>query len=77
MNPYDRIAERVVVQAVLDYRDTLQNLKRNSKNRACLEDKKELEEFFQSDWFCVLSDLNGKRLMKKIQEYTLGKAVAV
>ena len=77
MNPYQLLANAIIAQAALDYREVLLAWSKDKANVNIIIDKKDLEEFFLSGWFGVLSDLNGEVLMKDIQIYTLGKAVAV
>ena len=77
MNPYQLLANAIIAQAALDYREVLLAWSKDKANVNIIIDKKDLEEFFLSGWFGVLSDLNGEVLMKDIQIYTLGKVVAV
>ena len=77
MNPYQLLANAIIAQAALDYREVLLAWSKDKANVNTIIDKKDLEEFFLSGWFGVLSDLNGEVLMKDIQIYTLGKVVAV
>lgn len=65
---YYKLVEAVVLQAVDDYRDALKEFRMNSslENRLAL---KEIEDFFESEWFTVLScGLNGKVIIQKLQE---------
>ena len=77
MNPYQLLANAIIAQAALDYREVLLAWSKDTANVNIIIEKKDLEEFFLSGWFGVLSDLNGEVLMKDIQIYTLGKAAAV
>ncbi|NCC14935.1 MAG: hypothetical protein EOM28_01095 [Clostridia bacterium] len=57
MNPYEELANAIVLQAVKDYR--------------LHDDKKELasiERFFHSDWFGVLTDINPEMLIAKLRK---------
>lgn len=49
MTPYQLLANAIIIQAVKDYR--------NAKHPAT---RKELERFFRSEWFSILSNLNGE-----------------
>lgn len=75
MNSYQLLANAIIAQAALDYREVLLAWAKKNTNVDILFEKMDLEEFFLSGWFGVLSDLNGEVLMKKIQMHTLGKAV--
>ena len=77
MNPYQLLANAIIAQAALDYRDVLLAWAKKNTDVDIIIEKKDLEEFFLSGWFGVLSGLNGEVLMKDIQIHTLGKAVAV
>lgn len=57
MTPYERLANAIIIQAVKDYRRT-----RNPADRA------ELESFFRSEWFSVLSRLDGDALLEQLQK---------
>ena len=65
---YENLANGIIVQACKDYRDALKKLKRNPKHRESLFVKKDVEEFFRSDWFDVLTTLDGEMVIKKIRE---------
>ena len=65
---YQDLANAIILQAVHDYRKALKILKRYPRYKAALEEKKRDEEFFQSEWYSHLTKVDGKRLMKKLQE---------
>lgn len=67
-DPYENLAIAIVKQAVKDYQDALQKLARNKNNTTAKRMKEEVERFFNSDWYSVLTDLDGAFLMRKIQE---------
>ena len=67
-DPYENLANAIVITAAKDYRDALRSLKRNKNNNNAKRMKEEVERFFNSDWYSVLTDLDGAFLMRKIQE---------
>ena len=67
-DPYENLASAIVITAAKDYRDALQSLTRNKNNDKAKRMKEEVERFFNSDWYSVLTDLDGAFLMRKIQE---------
>ena len=67
-DPYENLANAIVITAAKDYRDALRSLTRNKKNNNAKRMKEEVERFFNSDWYSVLTDLDGAFLMRKIQE---------
>ena len=60
-------AEAIVLRAVEDYRHVNNRLRENPDDLRLQEQKAEIEEFFRSSWFRVLTDLNGKRLLHRLQ----------
>ena len=57
MNPYENLANAIVLQAVKDYRLT--------------DDEAELveiESFFRSDWFGVLTDVDPEYLLRNLRK---------
>lgn len=57
MNPYEELANAIILQAVKDYRLT--------------DNERELQEiecFFRSDWFGVLSKVDPEFLIKKLRK---------
>lgn len=67
-DPYENLANAIVLQAVKDYRTALRALKRNKRNKRAGSMKEEVEQFFLSEWFSELTELNGAFLMRKIRE---------
>ena len=78
ISPYEALANAIVVQACKDYRDDLvwlsmhspvtEDDKENEKYANHLADKGSIEAFFRSQWFQVLSDLDGEYLIRRIRE---------
>lgn len=57
MNPYEELANAIILQAVKDYRLT--------------DDERELQEierFFRSGWFGVLSKVDAEFLIKELRK---------
>lgn len=57
MTPYENLANAIILQAVKDYRRT-----RNPADRAVLE------KFFRSEWFSILSKLDGEVLIAQLRK---------
>jgi hypothetical protein len=68
MNPYENMANAIVVQAVTDYRKALHNLKRNSKYEPSQNVVSDVERFFRSEWYTVLTSISGERLIKMLRQ---------
>ena len=71
MNGYEELANAIILQAVKDYRDAVERLRYTPDDKSALHDKKSIERFFRSEWFSILSDLNGELLLKKLKEEVL------
>ena len=68
MTPYERLANGIVLQAVKDYREALQNLRINPSYPDALRTVSEVERFFRSGWFSVLTSVDGVVLMEKLRK---------
>lgn len=71
---YTRLANAIIENAATDYRRLRKRL-RDAKKQDRRSDIysleraiKEIEGFFLSDWFCVLSSSDGKYLLKRLEE---------
>ena len=63
---YENLANAIILQATKDYRMALKCLKANPKNRTALTDKDEIERFFRSGWFTVLTSVDGETLIRSL-----------
>jgi len=68
MEGYRLLIKNIVMQAVGDYRKALRILKRYPMCKVALGMKRNTEEFFSSDWFSDLTNLDGQALMERLQE---------
>lgn len=68
MEPYESLANAIIVQAVKDYREALQRLDRHPEKNDYKAEVKSIERFFCSNWYQMLTDLDGTLLMRKIRE---------
>lgn len=57
ISPYEDLANAIILRAVKDYR--------RSYNSRELED---IERFFRSDWFGVLTNIDGEMLIRRLRE---------
>ena len=65
---YEKLADAIVIRAAKDYRKALRTLKHNPRNVRALTDKINLERFFYSEWFTVLTNVNAKALLTRLKE---------
>ena len=63
---YENFANAIILQAVKDYRMALKCLKSNPKNRTARADKDEIDRFFRSQWFTVLTSVDGEMLIRSL-----------
>ena len=66
-DPYEELANAIIIQAVSDYRAALKAIKkdRGASGRKAI---RECENFFRSKWFGVLTSVDPEYLMRKIRE---------
>jgi hypothetical protein len=69
---YHDLANAIVIQAVKDYRKALRKLNKHPHHEAALTTKLEAEQFFLSSWYHGLTNLNGERLVHRLQSETIG-----
>jgi len=93
MEPYESLANGIIVQAVKDYREAIRFLKRHphtpdldteeakqdKRKRELIEKiiknegaRDDVERFFHSEWFELLSNLDGNALMRQVREMEVG-----
>lgn len=68
MDPWQSLANAIVISAAKDYRTALRRLRRNPKNKTALSEIAELERFFRSDWYAMLTNVPGEALIRKLKE---------
>ena len=67
-DPYERLANAIVLQAVNDYRIALKAVKRNPNNSIDLDNALQIERFFRSGWYSTLTSVDGEYLIRRFQE---------
>ena len=67
-DPYENLANAIVLQAVKDYRDALKRLKKKPGKQAAMSDALESERFFRSGWYTALTSVDGEYLIQKLRE---------
>lgn len=66
-NPYERLANAIVLQAVKDYRAAKKKLKRKGRNIQAERDVADIERFFRSGWFSQLTEVDGEYLLDRLK----------
>ena len=67
-DPYERLANAIILQAVTDYRVALKKIKAHPKNRDAINEALEIERFFRSGWYQQLTSVDGEYLIRRLQE---------
>ena len=66
-SPFEELANAIIVQACRDYREALITLKRFPRDTQARATVSGCESFFRSEWFDILTNLDGEVLMKRIK----------
>ena len=67
-NPYERLANAIIVQASKDYMTSLRKKKRNPGSASAEHNINECERFFRSGWYQALTFVNGEYLITKLRK---------
>lgn len=67
-DPWENLANAIILQAVKDYRDARKKHKKRPKNEDAKLMIADYEAFFCSDWFAALTNIDGETLLRKLQE---------
>lgn len=59
MDGYKELANAIILQAAKDYRKALKHDERGRK--------REIEKFFRSAWFSILTNISGEMLIQKLR----------
>ena len=68
MTGYQALANGIIEQAVKDYRAALKILRRHPDSKAAMATAMEVERFFRSSWFAVLTDIDPDYLIEKLRK---------
>ena len=64
MDGYEMLAAAVVERAVLDYKEAMENIRAKYNVLEAQNVIRNLDRFFRSEWFGILSDLDGEDLIE-------------
>ena len=67
-DPYENLANAIIVQAAEDYRAALKKIKAHPKNKDAIDEALQVERFFRSGWYQRLTNVDGEFLIRKLQE---------
>ena len=68
MEPYENLANAIVLQAVKDYREVLARAASHSVKDCYQRSKDDLEGFFRSGWFNTLTSIEPEMLIAKLRK---------
>ena len=67
MKNYENLAHAIILLAVRDYRKVLHTLSLYPHNRAAQYERGNIEQFFRSGWFGILTSLDPEILISKLK----------
>lgn len=68
MEPYENLANAIVLFAARDYRAALKKLRKNPKNKDAMRTAMECERFFRSGWYSKLTNVSGEYLIEQLRK---------
>ena len=68
MTGYQALANAIIEQAVKDYRAALKILRRHPDSKAAMAEAMEIERFFHSGWYGVLTEIDPDYLIKRLRK---------
>ena len=68
MNGFQELGNAIIEQAAKDYRAAQRKLHRDPDNYSAHKAILEIEQFFRSDWFAVLSEADGEAILNLLKE---------
>lgn len=67
-DPYEDLANAIVLLAVKDYRDALKKLMKYPRHESAKHTKAEVERFLRSDWYRELTAVEPEIILRKLKE---------
>ena len=67
-DPYETLANAIVLRAVQDYRAALRRLKKHPNKREVINEVLIIEKFFQSQWYQALTSIDGEYLINRLRK---------
>ena len=61
------LADAIILQAAEDHRRLTQRIAKHPDELEPVCEKRRIERFFRSDWFTLLCDLDGRRLLRDLK----------
>lgn len=71
---FDALANAIIERAANDYITAQRKLVKERQTQKAKDTIREVREFFNSEWFCLLSKVDGNRIIEEIvKRYERGK----
>lgn len=68
---YENLANAIIIQAAKDYQKALRQLRRNPYYASAAYTKREVEQFFRSQWFHFLTNVDPEYLIEELSRADL------
>ena len=67
-DPYQNLANAIVLSAVKDYRDALKRLKKKPNNKLAADERDDIERLFRSGYFAILTEIDPEYLIDRLNK---------
>ena len=67
-DPYEHLANAIILSAVSDYRAALKRVKCNQGSKIAIDEALRIEKFFRSPWYQQLTSVDGELLIRRLQD---------
>ena len=67
MDQFEALANAIIIQAAVDYRLALKQLRQNPDFQSAVSMKYEVERFFSSEWFSMMTRVDGHELLARLK----------
>ena len=71
-DPYQNLANAIVLSAVKDYRDALKRLKKKPNNKLAADERDDIERLFRSGYFAILTEIDPQYLIDRLNKEVFG-----
>ena len=76
MSPYEELANAIIEQAVKDFKKALKCHLVHPNRKEYINNISELKKFFRSNWFSILTDLDGEYIINGVYDMVKKEMVA-
>ena len=67
-DPYETLANAIILRAVQDYRVALKRLKKHPNKKDVENEVIKIEKFFKSQWYQALTSVDGEYLINRLRK---------